>query len=141
MLTLPHVVLSVVVAATNLGMQERPLATRVWVNAETGVYHCPNSTLYGKTVEGEFMSEAQARGSGHRAARRNGCNGMRSPRRAPLPKADDGSGAMVWVNTESDIYHCRGSQDFGTSKRGRYMREPDALAASYRAAAGRSCAK
>lgn len=115
------------------------LSTRVWVNTETGVYHCPNSKLYGKTLDGEFMSEAQARGSGHHASRRNGCNGMRSPKRAPLPSTDRGTGTLVWVNTESGIFHCAGSAEYGMSKRGRYLRVADAEAADYRAASGRSC--
>jgi DNA uptake protein ComE-like DNA-binding protein len=47
------------------------------------------------------------------------------------PPADTG---MVWVNTESKIYHKSGSQWYGKTKAGSYMSEADALKAGYRAA-------
>ncbi|MGH9433275.1 MAG: serine/threonine-protein kinase [Terriglobia bacterium] len=33
---------------------------RVWVNTRTGVYHCPETRWYGKTKNGEFMTQAEA---------------------------------------------------------------------------------
>jgi len=44
-----------------------------------------------------------------------------------------GSG-MVWVNTETGVYHKEGSRYYGKTKQGKYMSEADAVKAGYRAA-------
>jgi hypothetical protein len=41
---------------------------------------------------------------------------------------------VVWANTRSSIYHFRGDNNYGTTKRGAYMCERDALAGGIRAA-------
>jgi cytoskeletal protein RodZ len=41
--------------------------------------------------------------------------------------------AMVWVNTESGVYHKPGSRYYGKTKQGKYMTEADAIKAGYRA--------
>jgi hypothetical protein len=40
---------------------------------------------------------------------------------------------MVWVNTDSGIYHKPGSRYYGKTKQGKYMSESDAVKAGYRA--------
>jgi hypothetical protein len=41
----------------------------VWVNTRSGKYFRPGSRYYGKTREGDYMSEAEAQRSGYQAAR------------------------------------------------------------------------
>lgn len=45
----------------------------VWVNTETGVYHCMNVPKFKKTKKGEQMSQADARAKGYRPARNKPC--------------------------------------------------------------------
>jgi hypothetical protein len=41
---------------------------RVWVNTNSGVYHCPGTTWYGKTKNGKYMSQRRAQAAGYRPA-------------------------------------------------------------------------
>lgn len=40
----------------------------VWVNTNTGVYHCPNTRWYGKTKSGKYMTQKEAQAKGYRPA-------------------------------------------------------------------------
>ena len=39
---------------------------------------------------------------------------------------------MVWVNTETKVFHREGDKWYGNTKHGKYMNEADALKAGYR---------
>jgi len=49
------------------------------------------------------------------------------------PAAGGGHG-LVWVNTETHVYHREGSRFYGTTKKGKYMTEADAVKEGDRAA-------
>lgn len=40
----------------------------VWVNTDSGVYHCPGTRWYGKTKYGRYMKQRAARANGYRPA-------------------------------------------------------------------------
>jgi hypothetical protein len=53
---------------------------------------------------------------------------------AATPAAGGGHG-LVWVNTETHVYHKEGSRFYGTTKKGKYVSEADAIKEGDRAAA------
>lgn len=55
--------------------------------------------------------------------------------------AAGGGPGLVWVNTASNVYHCYGTQYYGTTKAGKYMSEADAKAAGARPDHGKACSK
>lgn len=46
---------------------------KVWVNTNSGIYHCPNTQWYGNTKNGKFMTQRQAQSNGYRPARGGVC--------------------------------------------------------------------
>jgi hypothetical protein len=49
-------------------------------------------------------------------------------------QAPGGGHGQVWVNTEAGVYHREGSPFYGTTAKGKYMMEQDAIQAGYKRA-------
>jgi hypothetical protein len=39
--------------------------TKVWVNTRSGTYDCPGTRWYGKTKEGEYLTQTEAQDKGY----------------------------------------------------------------------------
>jgi cytoskeletal protein RodZ len=71
------------------------------------------------------------------AATPNGASGNSAPATKPdaaKPGPSVKAGGMVWVNTDSGVYHKPGTRWYGKTKQGKYMTEADAVKAGYHAA-------
>jgi len=53
--------------------------------------------------------------------------------------APGGGPGMVWVNTDSKVYHCQGDQWYGKTKSGQYMTESAAKAGGNRPSNNKPC--
>jgi hypothetical protein len=53
---------------------------------------------------------------------------------ATNPPAPGGGHGLVWVNTDSHVYHREGSHFYGTTKKGKYMTEAEAIKEGNKAA-------
>jgi hypothetical protein len=54
-------------------LTDAQLKIRVWADRSAGVYYCPNSTLYGHTQSGQYMSQGEALQTGYAAALNEPC--------------------------------------------------------------------
>ena len=46
---------------------------RVWVNTDSGTYHCPGTRWYGKTHAGEYLAQKDAQAKGYHPAGKHPC--------------------------------------------------------------------
>lgn len=118
-------------------------SAKVWINPASNVYHCPDSRWYGTTKRGRYVREDSALALGHRVAGGTPCSPA-SKATAPtaalkLSASDSVSGARVWINPASRVYHCAGTRWFGKTAKGSYATEAEALKRGNRPSGGKGC--
>jgi len=120
------------------------VAGNVWVNTNSGVYHCPGTQYFGNTKRGQMMSESTAVARGFRAAYGRPCSSQEARQTQnsliqSLRPTDNGHLIRVWINTSSHVYHCPDSRYYGSTKRGRFASEAEAISSGNRPAYGQRC--
>ena len=132
----------IIVLTTLLFLPVFAYANNVWVNTNSGVYHCPGTRWYANTKRGKFLDEKSAITKGYRPAYGKYCDpgaavsGKEEVKKSISPDAGD---IKVWVNTKSHVYHCPGTRWYGNTKRGKYMTQEEALLSGNRPAYGDRC--
>ena len=125
----------------------------VWVNASSGVYHCPGARWYGNTKRGKYLSECAAIKEGNRPAYGKACGSDCQPTQtatsatpstneSTVPTSTQQAGnpdVKVWVNTNSGVYHCPGTRWYGNTKQGEFMSQKKAHDAGNHPAYGKVC--
>lgn len=127
-----------------LGPVAHAAGGRVWVNTNSGVYHCPGTRYYGNTKRGEFLEESVATSQGYRPAHGAACSRAsteagRSSASQSAASASLDTSNRVWINTGSHVYHCPGTRYYGNTKSGRFASEAEAVATGNRPAYGVRC--
>jgi hypothetical protein len=64
-----------------------------------------------------------------------------TPAKGAKTVAPGGGPGLVWVNTDTKVYHCYGKEDYGTTKAGKYETEAQAKTDGARAAYNKPCTK
>jgi hypothetical protein len=122
-------------ATTEPAASASPAEKRGRKKAETEVAASPApSPSRGKFSLGNLFKPKTSASPGAAAA--SPAPAMRAATEAATTAPAPGGGhGLVWVNTESHVYHREGSRFYGTTKKGKYMTEQDAINEGDRAAA------
>ena len=102
----------------------------------TAAQHPTPSSSPGKFNLGDLFKPKTSGPTGAAAATPAPARGA-SAEVASNPPAPGGGHGLVWVNTETHVYHREGSRFYGTTKKGKYMTEADAIKEGNKAASGR----
>ena len=123
-------------AATAPAASASPLEKRSRKKAETEVAASPApSPSRGKFSLGNLFKPKTSASAGAAAASPAPATRATTEAAATNAPAAGGGHGLVWVNTESHVYHREGSRFYGTTKKGKYMTEQDAINEGDRATA------
>ncbi len=107
-----------------------PKAKRGRKKAETGTSASPSPAKF--SLGDLFKPKSSAAASP--AAVSGAAAKNTSAAAAATAPAPGGGHGLVWVNTDSHVYHREGSRFYGTTKKGKYMTEAEAVKEGNRAA-------
>ena len=125
--------------------QELGLAEKAGVNAKTLAQITPlvtaKKTASATTSASSASSDTSTASSGS-SSKSTASKATASPKAKATASADDEGeevaartpprAGLVWVNTDSKVYHVEGDRWYGKTKKGEWMTEADAVKAGYR---------
>lgn len=94
----------------------------------------PNAVVATPNDNGKTIPGPGANGSAGNAAKGSGSSAVGRRNAAP-----GGGPNLVWLNTESNVYHCYGSPFYGKTKNGKYLPEQQAINGGGKAEGGKRC--
>jgi uncharacterized iron-regulated membrane protein len=99
-----------------------PTARRPFKKAQAEATPSPatSPTASSKFRLGDLFKPKSSVSASHSAALVTGITGTATP-------APGGGPRLVWVNTETHVYHKEGSRFYGTTRKGKYVSEADAI--------------
>jgi len=92
----------------------------------TAAAHPTPSPTSGKFTLGDLF-KPKTSGAAASPAAANPPPARAASAKAAATPAPGGGHGLVWVNTESHVYHKEGSRFYGTTKKGKYVSEADAI--------------
>jgi hypothetical protein len=84
----------------------------------------PSPSPAKKTLADFFKPQTSASPAAANPAPAKGTKAAAAANTAPAPGGGNG---LVWVNTDSHVYHKEGSRFYGKTKKGKYVSEADAI--------------
>ncbi len=118
--------------ATKQGACRGHKGVKEWWGAETSKSSAPSTPAASRSMPAPMAStpspsQSAAPASSHRTSS------------SSIAAAPGGAPDRVWLNTDSNVYHCYGSQWYGKTKTGAYMSESDARAKGAHPSNNRPC--
>ena len=97
------------------------------------------SNKSGKTASEKTADSKPAQGSASAPAPTAAEAPAPAPKASATTPAPGGGADKVWLNTASNVYHCRGTQWYGKTKAGAYMSEAEAKAKGAHSQGNKPC--
>ena len=110
------------------------LATKKAKATPAPATHPTPSPSPGKFNLGDLFKPKSSAGTGPAASSSSPARGAAANAPTTNSPAPGGGHGLVWVNTETHVYHREGSRFYGTTKKGKYMTEADAIKEGNKAA-------
>lgn len=99
----------------------------------------PNAVVATPSDNGKVIPGPAANGTANAASAGNTGKNSGSSAVSRREAAPGGGPNLVWLNSESNVYHCYGSAFYGKTKKGKYLPEQEAINGGGKPEGGKRC--